>query len=263
MRRAPARRAPEAPPGRLLRIADGDRTQLFSQTLAEPPSLYGERVLHRGERVFRHFDPFRSKLAAALIRDPNLRGPGEGERWLYLGAAGGTTASHLADLLGPLGETFAVEKSPRPALRLLEFARRERGLYPILADARRPEEYSSLVPIVDGLYVDVAQPDQSAIVLENARTHLREGGRLFFCVKLSSLGRERSAEENLRAVEAELRPHFDISHRVQLAPFHRAHVLLAATFRSGSLPARRSAPRKPTRHIRPRPTLLVRHRKGR
>lgn len=240
------RRTPAAAPAsvldRLWRVPEGERTHLFTQTRAEPPSLYGERVLHRGDRAFRHFDPFRSKLAAALIRSPRLAPPGPGERWLYLGAAGGTTASHLADLTAPLGEVFAVEKSPRPGLRLLEIAQRLPGLYPILADARRPEEYRELVPLVDGLYADVSQPDQAAIVRENARLHLRDGGRFLFVVKLSSLARDASPEENLARVEHELRPLLHVKERIGLLPFHRAHVLLA-----GSAPGRAPIPSRAAR----------------
>lgn len=255
-RRAPVP-APASPLERLWRVAEGERTHLFTQSRAEPPSLYGERVLHRGDRSFRHFDPFRSKLAAALIRSPRLLLPRPGERWLYLGAAGGTTASHVADLTAPLGEVFAVEKSPRPGLRLLEIANRLPGLYPILSDARRPEEYRELVPLVDGLYADVSQPDQAAIVRENARLHLRDGGRFLFVVKLSSLSRDATPEENLDRVERELRPVLHVRERINLLPFHRAHVLLAGVASVGA-PARQHPDRTGAR-----PPAARRRRAGR
>ncbi|HEV2449995.1 MAG TPA: fibrillarin-like rRNA/tRNA 2'-O-methyltransferase [Thermoplasmata archaeon] len=259
------RRAPTPAPttvlDRLWRVTEGERTHLFTQSLAVPPSLYGERVLHRGERAFRHFDPFRSKLAAALIRSPRLTPPRPGERWLYLGAAGGTTASHVADLTAPTGEVFAIERSPRPGLRLLEIANRLPGLFPILADARRPEEYRELVPLVDGLYADVSQPDQAAIVKENARLHLRDGGRFLFVLKLSSLSRDASPEENLGRVERELQPLLHVQERINLLPFHRAHVLLVGTSSGrATAAARTNRPpvRSPTRARRPAARVIRR-----
>lgn len=53
---------------------------------------------------YRVWNPFRSKLAAAI-----LGGVGEihikpGTKLLYLGAASGTTVSHCSDVVGPTGE---------------------------------------------------------------------------------------------------------------------------------------------------------------
>ncbi|MCI4363367.1 MAG: fibrillarin-like rRNA/tRNA 2'-O-methyltransferase [Thermoplasmata archaeon] len=243
--------APGSP--RLHRVVEGERTQLFTETLARPPSLYGERVRERPGRSLRFFDPFRSKLAAALIRDPRLRLPAPGERWLYLGAAGGTTASHVADIVAPSGEVYGVEKSPRPTLRLLELSGRMTNLLPILADARRPAEYQWLVPPVDGLYLDVAQPDQSRIALENARTFLRPGGSLLLFLKTSSLGRERSTESQLRAIVKELDRQFHLDPPLPLAPFHRSHLLLAGRSRAPTLAAPRvERPPAAGRILRPR-----------
>ncbi|MCI4342056.1 MAG: fibrillarin-like rRNA/tRNA 2'-O-methyltransferase [Thermoplasmata archaeon] len=252
-RRVPASR-PTALPSRLLRLTEKEKTQLFTATEADPPSLYGERVLDRAQGPLRHFDPFRSKLAAALIREPRLLPPAVGERWLYLGAAGGTTVSHVADLVGPKGEVFAVEKSARPCIRLLAIAERLPGLYPLIGDARRPEEYLSLVPTVDGLYLDVSQPDQVAIAIANHRLFLRRGGRFLFCVKLASLARSVDPDASLRSVLADLSKEFALEPPIALAPFHRAHVLLAG--RALSPDRRRHAPPAPP--VRPAGRASVR-----
>jgi fibrillarin-like pre-rRNA processing protein len=233
--------APTSDAPRLHRFTEGEKTHLFTETLARPPSLYGERVRERPESSLRFFDPFRSKLAAALIRAPRLRPPAPGERWLYLGAAGGTTASHVADLVAPLGEVYAVEKSPRPSLRLLELAGRMTNLLPIFADAHQPAEYRALVPPVDGLYLDVAQPDQARIAVENARMFLRPGGYLLLFLKTASLARDRSLELQLRSVERELATDFALEPPLPLAPFHRSHLLMAGRMRGEPRPIRAAA----------------------
>ncbi len=58
-------------------------------------------------------------------------GLGGGETVLYLGAAAGTTVSHVADLGGP---TYAVEFAPRPVRELLDAAESRRNLRPLLKD---------------------------------------------------------------------------------------------------------------------------------
>jgi len=207
------------------RVVDG-RDEWFTAGLGDPPLVGTERFVPAEGRLLRHWDPTRSKLGAALYRGYDGRRPARGERWLYLGAAAGTTATHVADLVGPEGAVFAVEKSVRPFARLLRVAERYPNLLPILADARTPDAYSGVVPPVDGLYADVAQPDQVAIVLENARRFLRIDGIALVALKTSSMGRHESARGHLEQASASLARAGVVGEAVRLDPFHRQHYLL-------------------------------------
>ena len=71
------------------------------------PPAYGEPT----DGDWRLWDVRRSKLGAMLAADVETGLTG-GDRVLYLGAASGTTVSHVADVAGP---TYAVEFAPRPA----------------------------------------------------------------------------------------------------------------------------------------------------
>lgn len=220
------RRGPRAERGRLARTEEDRRAVFWTEALGDPREVYGERLAHLGGRTYRRWDPFRSKLAAALVRGWLGPRPEEGERWLYLGAATGTTASHVADLVGPDGAVYAVERSLRPFARLLGLADRYPNLYPILGDARRPMDYLARVPPVDGLYLDVAQPDQVGIALANARVFLRGTGTLLLVLKTSSLGREKDPRRHLADAEAELDRAFELEASLALEPFHKRHFLL-------------------------------------
>jgi rRNA 2'-O-methyltransferase fibrillarin len=48
------------------------------------------------------WNPFRSKLAAAIVGGIENIYMQPGSKVLYLGAASGTTVSHVADLVGPV-----------------------------------------------------------------------------------------------------------------------------------------------------------------
>merc|ERR1719394_1150058 len=100
-----------------------------------------------------------------------------GSKVLYLGAASGTTVSHVADLVGKEGTVYAVEFAPRPARQLVRMARQRGNVVPILADARLPNIYRLMVPMVDVVFSDVAQPDQTEIVMKNANHFLKSGGQ--------------------------------------------------------------------------------------
>lgn len=213
---------------RLHEIREGDRRVPATEALGTPPDVYGERLVPVGSAWWRRWDPYRSKLSSALLKGFGGPVPQPGERWLYLGAATGTTASHLADLVGPTGAVYAVEISLRPFARLLRLAERYPNLFPILGDARRPDDYAGWVPPVDGVYSDVAQPDQVGIARRNADLFLRDGRPLLLVLKLSSLGRDLSPEVLVDRSLAELRPLRALSAPVALEPFHRQHRFLAA-----------------------------------
>lgn len=79
---------------------------------------------------------------------------------LYLGAAAGTTVSHVADIVGPSGCVYAVEFAHRPGRDLINMAKSRTNVIPIIEDARHPLKYRMLVGMVDTVFADVAQPDQ-------------------------------------------------------------------------------------------------------
>ncbi|MGB6500766.1 MAG: fibrillarin-like rRNA/tRNA 2'-O-methyltransferase [Thermoplasmata archaeon] len=224
---------PDRSSPRLLRRRIEDRDELWTETVGELPSVYGEGWQERDGRQFRRFEPARSKLAAGIVAGWEGPLPRPGERWLYLGAASGTTASHVADLVGPTGRVYAVERSLRPFARLLATSERWPNLLPILGDARDPGGYADLVPPADGLYADIAQPDQAEIVERNAALLLRgDGSALLVALKTASMGRERSAVRHRDAAEASLSAETDLETGVRLDPFHRGHYLIGGIRRA-------------------------------
>jgi hypothetical protein len=83
-----------------------------------------------------------------------------GSKVLYLGAASGTSVSHVSDIVGPEGAVYAVEFSHRSGRDLVNMAKKRPNVIPIIEDARHPQKYRMLVPMVDVVFADVAQPDQ-------------------------------------------------------------------------------------------------------
>ncbi|MDE1819946.1 MAG: fibrillarin-like rRNA/tRNA 2'-O-methyltransferase [Euryarchaeota archaeon] len=217
----------------LARSPPDDRPTFWTRALGETPEVYGERLREQDDATWRAIDPTRSKLGAALCKGlRELPVPPRG-RVLYLGGATGTTASHVADLVGRRGGVYVVEKSPRPFQRLLDVARRWPNLFPILGDAREPRTYLSWVPPVDALYLDISQPEQAEIATDHARLFLRSGGGLVLALKVPSLrkgggrGPLSPAEEASRSLSRS----FDLGPSVSLEPFHRGHFVITGHYR--------------------------------
>ncbi|HJJ36221.1 MAG TPA: fibrillarin-like rRNA/tRNA 2'-O-methyltransferase [Methanocorpusculum sp.] len=180
--------------------------------------VYGEKMLG-GYRVW---DPYRSKLAALWYLDRSTD-IGRDEVVLYLGAANGTTVSHVADCVESV---YAVEFAPRPMQDLLEVSRRRQNIIPIFGDATRPKEYAALLEPVDLLYQDVAQPNQAAIVIRHL-PFLKTGGRCILMLKTRSVDIRKSPESVFEDTCAELKgAGLHIEKSCWLAPYHLDHAAI-------------------------------------
>ncbi len=140
--------------------------KIATKSLAPGVSVYKEVVVKQGKDEYRLWDPKRSKLAAGIIRGLKRVAIKPGSIVLYLGAANGTTVSHVSDIVGEKGKVYAVEFSAQSMRDLLLLCESRPNIYPILADARMPELYSE-VGKVDVVYEDVADREQTNLLLRN------------------------------------------------------------------------------------------------
>lgn len=187
-------------------------------TCGEP--VYGEAT----DGQWRAWNPHRSKLGAMLEMGMGTGLEG-GETVLYLGAASGTTVSHVADFAGP---TYAVEFAPRPMLDLLEVAESRPRLFPLLKDARKPETYAHVVESdVDVIVQDVATRGQARVALENKR-FLADDGRLLLAVKARSEDVTREPADVFADVRDELESGYEILETRRLDDYHTDHLGIVA-----------------------------------
>jgi fibrillarin-like pre-rRNA processing protein len=201
--------------------------ELFTRNGVPGVKVYGETLRTVGDAEYRAWDPWRSKLAALLLRDAPAELLAPPRSVLYLGGAHGTTASHLSDLW-PGTPIFVVEKSPSSFAPLLALAKKRTNLLPILADAQLPERYRADVGEVDLLYQDVAQRDQVRIFRENSEACLADHGRGILMLKVRSVTQRRPSAAIARESRVALgRAGFTVEGEWTLAPFAREHVALA------------------------------------
>ena len=182
---------------------------------------------HYGERIFdglREWVPWRSKLAAMFVKGYLIEFRGD-ERLLYLGAASGTTVSHLSDILDK-GVIYAVEYSPKPFSKLLELAKDRDNIIPLLFDASKPWQYSGIVELVDFIYQDIAQKNQIEILRENIRFFLKSNCDFLIMVKARSIDSLEDPNVVFSKVKEDLSRDFKILSTGSLLPFHKDHIFI-------------------------------------
>lgn len=185
-------------------------------------SVYGERIVN-GYRIW---DRSRSKLSALISKDFSLP-LNRSSKVLYLGAATGTTVSHVSDVVTE-GLVYAVEFSPRSMVDLLRLCDARKNIIPILADASRPEGYCSMVEPVDMVYQDVAQPNQAEIATANCARYLKPGGYLVWMMKTRSID-VTSAPKDVLSSEILGLKGLQVLKVMDLLPSHRDHWAVIAS----------------------------------
>ncbi|MDD1743577.1 MAG: fibrillarin-like rRNA/tRNA 2'-O-methyltransferase, partial [Methanomassiliicoccales archaeon] len=188
-------------------------------------SVYGERLISVDETEYREWMPNRSKLAAYVRLGGTVFPFSKESRVLYLGAASGTTASHVADLCSS-GTIYCVEFSPRSFRDLVSVCERRRNMVPILGDATKPSEYRFAVEHVDVVYQDIAQKNQASILMKNMREFDARTGMLALKARCEDVTREPGSvfSETAFLISKE---GFEVLDLVDLEPFEKDHAMIA------------------------------------
>ncbi|MEM4311261.1 MAG: fibrillarin-like rRNA/tRNA 2'-O-methyltransferase [Nitrososphaerales archaeon] len=205
--------------------------RLFTLNLAKGVRVYDERLVNYKREEYRLWDPFRSKLSAAIYK--GLKVPlKEGYKVLYLGASTGTTLSHVSDIIGEKGMVYAVEVSARVARELLDkVVKFRKNVIPIIEDGRYPDKYGFVFGKVDLVYCDIAQPDQTEIAIMNCKKYLKEKGSLLLAVKARSIDAVKEPKEVYKDEVKKLKKNgFVVKEILDLEPYDRDHIMVHAIY---------------------------------
>jgi fibrillarin-like pre-rRNA processing protein len=211
-------------------LEDGS-SRLATKNLAPTFTVYGESLVRDADVEYRTWDAYRSKLAAAILKNLDALSIKREKSVLYLGSASGTTASHVSDIVDEGGRVYCVEFAQRSMRELIDtLCGHRNNVYPILSDARLPERYKAMLNPVDVIYSDVAQPEQAKILADNADLFLKPGGSALIAIKSRSVDVTMEPKDVYRQeIEVLRRRRFSILQTVKLEPYERDHALVSVT----------------------------------
>jgi len=204
-----------------------DRNQLFTinPSNCKNKKIYGEKLVKIKDKQFRSWNPYRSKLSALLLKKIDLEIKPDFDI-LYLGAATGTTVSHISDILVN-GAIYAVENSAVSMKKLLELCKKRKNVIPILEDAFHSDRYQSIVPKVDFLYQDISQRNQPKIFIENIERYLKKNKKAIIMVKSRSIDVSMKPKKVYEKVSSNLKDSgLKILDIVDLSPFEKDHAAI-------------------------------------
>lgn len=200
-----------------------DGEHFYTKNAVPGVAVYGEVLLSQESVEYRRWNPMRSKLCALLHKNLKNFAFGEKTEILYLGAASGTTVSHISDI-ATKGRIYAVEISKTPFVHLLEVARMRKNIVPLLVDAARTYTYAPVVQKLDVIYQDIAQKNQVEIFLNAVRDFLRQNGTGYLILKVPAIDSTKKVDEVLDSCIAQIEKQaLRIIEKISLEPFDAEH----------------------------------------
>jgi fibrillarin-like pre-rRNA processing protein len=214
-------------------IKSEGQEKLATENMVPGNQVYKEKLIIKRNVEYRLWDPFRSKLAASIMNELYYFPFENKTKVLYLGASTGTTVSHISDIVGSNGIVFAVEHASRVARDFLDrVASFRSNIIPILQDARKPKEYFSVFGKVDVVYVDIAQPDQTKIAIDNCEMFLKKGGYFFLVIKTRSIDVTKDPKRIVTEEIEKLKTKFVVLQSIDLHPYDKDHAMVIAKYRN-------------------------------
>ena len=201
---------------------DGKRSKLFTKNLVPGISLFEEKLFREGGTEYREWDPKRSKLAAAIVKQISQIGIKEGNTVLYLGASHGYTPSFVSDMIGKKGFMFAIDFAPVVVRDLVFICEQRKNMTPLLEDCNHPENYKDKITKVDIVYQDIAQKNQVEIFLKNMQFAKPDGFGLL-ALKARSVDVTKKPKDVFKEVRRQLEKEVKIVDYRELDPFEKDH----------------------------------------
>lgn len=207
-----------------------DGRNLYTRNISPGYSVYGERLIHQDNVEYRAWNPRRSKLAAMLMKGCSTFPITEKNKILYLGAATGTTASHVSDIACE-GGVYCVEFSTRAFRDLLMVCKKRKNMIPVIADANHVERYMHLIEPVDIVYQDIAQRNQVEIFMKNL-CFLKQHGYGIIMLKARSIDSSQEPKKIYTREIEKLKTQKDIKiiEKIEnLLPYEKDHMAVVVS----------------------------------
>ncbi|MFH1390745.1 MAG: fibrillarin-like rRNA/tRNA 2'-O-methyltransferase [Candidatus Diapherotrites archaeon] len=204
------------------------QSKLATVNLLPGKKVYGEELITAEGKEFRLWNPARSKVGAAIKKGIKTIYIKKGSKVLYLGAAEGTTISHLSDIVEKEGTIFGVDISARSMRKFIYLCEQRSNMIPIMGDANQPNTYREYLNgfTIDALFQDVSQKNQAEIFLRNSRLYLKHGSHGFLSVKARSIDSSSPMENIVEAEAKKLENEFEVLEIISLQPFEKDHAMI-------------------------------------
>ena len=193
--------------------------------------VYNEKLIKINGKQYNLWNPYTSKLAAAIVNGMEIFPILKKTKVLYLNGTIEKTLSHISDIIGVNGKIFILKDINENSKKFLENVMNDRtNVFTITRDNVDPAKFSSKTEMVNVVYVDITQHNETEVAIQNCKRYLRGGGFLMLVVPTKKIDFVNNPNgQNLEEIQ-KLQSSFEIIQQINLTDFFKEHSMIIAKF---------------------------------
>ena len=192
---------------------------------------YKENLVEMNGKQYSIWNPYTSKLAAAIINGMEIFPILKKTKILYVDSATEKTVKHISDIVGINGKIFVVRNIMKNSKNFLEqIAKNRSNIFTIIPDKTNPARLTGMTEMVDVIYIDIAEHNQTEIAIQNCKNHLRIGGFLMLIVPTKNIDFANNPSKKNQEERKKLQTSFDIIQEINLTDFFKEYSMVIAKY---------------------------------
>ena len=208
-----------------------NKKKLATLNNASVNEVYNEKLIKMNGKQYNLWNPYTSKLAAAIVNGMEIFPILKKTKVLYLNGTIEKTLSHISDIIGVNGKIFILRDINENSKNFLENVMNDRtNVFTITRDNGDPAKFSSKTEMVNVVYVDITQHNETEVAIQNCKRYLRDGGFLMLVVPTKKIDFVNNPNgQNLEEIQ-KLQSSFEIIQQINLTDFFKEHSMIIAKF---------------------------------
>ena len=192
---------------------------------------YKENLVKMNGKQYSIWNPYTSKLAAAIINGIDIYPILKKTKILYVDPATEKTVKHISDIVGINGKIFVVRDVMKNSKNFLEqIVKNRSNIFTIVPDKTNPARLTGMTETVDVIYIDIAEHNQTEIAIQNCKNHLRIGGFLMLIVPTKNIDFANNPSKKNQEERKKLQTSFDIIQEINLTDFFKEYSMVIAKY---------------------------------
>ena len=208
-----------------------NKKKLATLNNASINEVYNEKLIKINGKQYNLWNPYTSKLAAAIVNGMEIFPILKKTKVLYLNGTIEKTLSHISDIIGVNGKIFILRDINENSKNFLENVMNDRtNVFTITRDNGDPAKFSSKTEMVNVVYVDITQHNETEVAIQNCKRYLTDGGFLMLVVPTKKIDFVNNPNgQNLEEIQ-KLQSSFEIIQQINLTDFFKEHSMIIAKF---------------------------------
>ena len=209
-----------------------NKKKLATLNNADVNKIYNEKLIEMDGKQYNIWNPYTSKLAAAIVNGMEIFPILKKTQILYFDTTVDKTLNHISDIIGVNGRIFVVRDIIENSKKFLEDDSNNRTNVVSITQEKKsiPAKFVPNIETVNVVYVDIAQNNETDVAIQNCKNYLINGGFLMLVVPTRKIDFANNPDRQNLEERQKLQSSFEIIQQINLTDFFKEHSMIIAKY---------------------------------